>query len=76
MKKVLLIFCILLIPFSYSLSFNSPSFLWNYVSSYQTDELMYWKVNYTQKLIEKIEDYLPFLEKSGISLPKTSKVEV
>jgi len=76
MKKILLIFCILLLPFSFSLSFNSPSFIWSYVTSYQTDELMYWKVNYTQKLIEKIGDYLPFLEKSGISLPITSNVEV
>jgi len=76
MKKVLLIFCILLLPFSLSLSFNFPSFIWNYVSSYQTDEQIYWKVNYTQKLIKLIEDYLPFLEKSGISLPITSNVEV
>ncbi|PNR99961.1 hypothetical protein X927_04465 [Petrotoga mexicana DSM 14811] len=73
MKKVLLIFCILLLPFSLSLSFNSPSFIWNYVSSYQTNELIYWKVKYTKNLIELIEDYLPFLEKSGISFPKNFK---
>jgi len=80
MKKVLLIFFILLLPFSLSLSlslsFNSPSFIWNYVSSYQRDELMYWKVKYTKNLIELIEDYFPFLEKSGLSLPITSNVEV
>jgi len=76
MKKVLLIFCILLLPFSLSLSFNSPSFIWNYVTSYQTDELIYWKVKYTKNLIKLIEDYLPFLEKAGIPLPITSNVEV
>ncbi|KUK14999.1 MAG: Beta-lactamase domain protein [Petrotoga mobilis] len=78
MKKVLLIFFILLLPFSLSLSlsFNSPSFIWNYVSSYQTDELMYWKAKYTKNLIELIEDYFPILEKSGLSLPITSNVEV
>jgi len=76
MKKIFLIFCILFLSFSLTWSFNSPSFFWSYITSYQTDELMYLKVKYTQKTIDNISDYLTFLEKSGIYLPITSKVEV